>query len=90
MREFIVVTTPEDLLPQIVGELLDFAADPNLVEVVHGTDGREIHAHPEVAHAWYEARQKAQETTTEKAPEPTQKETAPPAPVAPRKKAASA
>lgn len=65
MHNYVVVEVPNDLLPQVVGELLQFAADPNLVDVVHEASGRVIHAHPEVADAWYRSRQKVEE----KAPE---------------------
>lgn len=76
MREYTTVVVPNDLLPQVVGELLQFATNPDLVEVVDGTAGREIHAHPEVAEAWYQHRQKppeeapAPEVVLEAAPEP--------------------
>lgn len=67
MRDFTVITSPQDLLPQVVGELLAFATNPDLVDVVHGTHGREIHAHPEVAEAWFQARQQAPEAAQEPA-----------------------
>lgn len=75
MREYVVINVPQDLLPQITGELLHFAADPNFVDVVHEASGRVIHAHPEVADAWYKARtqpeQKVESTPeSEVAPEP--------------------
>lgn len=70
MREYIVINVPADLLPQVTGELLQFASDPNLVEVAMADLGRVIHAHPEVADAWYKWRQeKENPPATEPAPE---------------------
>lgn len=97
MREYTVITVDQDLLPQVVGELLQFANDPNLVDVVLEASGRVIHAHPEVAEAWWQARQKLEEEKTKPAPapEPLAKEKVPsPAPSAapapPKKKTTSA
>lgn len=67
MREYTTVVVPADLLPQVVGELLQYAVNPDHVEVVDGVAGREIHAHPEVAEAWYQSKQAAEEKA---APEP--------------------
>lgn len=76
MQEYTIITVPADLLPQIVGELLQFAVNPDHVDVFHGVHGREIHAHPEVANAWYQARQQKPATepvpVQESAPEPAQ------------------
>lgn len=89
MHEFTVITAPQDLLPQVVGELLAFAANPDLVDVVHGSLGREIHAHPEVAEAWYQARQQVDEPAKEPVhdpapvPAPVQEVSPVPAAVAP-------
>lgn len=93
MHEYTEILVPEDLLPQVIGELLKYAADPNLVDVVHGSNGRIIHAHPEVAHAWYQSRQKVEEkvpetpvtkaSTTDVAPSPTPGPTQREAPKAP-------
>ena len=65
MHKYTVVHAPQDLLPQVVGELLSFAANPDLVDVVHGAHGREIHAHPDVAEAWYQARQQVDKQEAE-------------------------
>lgn len=78
MREYTVINAPLDLLPQVVGELLSFAANPDLVDVVHGVNGREIHAHPEVAEAWFQARQQ----TPDPEPAPLPMPESAPAPVA--------
>lgn len=86
MRDYTRIVVPENLLPQIVGEILEFAADPNLVEVVHETHGRVVHAHPAVANAWYQARQDAEEKkkAEEKPAEPSEPKAAEPArPAAP-------
>jgi hypothetical protein len=58
-----VISAPEDLLPRVLGELLEIAVDPNSVEVVAGDVGRVIHVHPEVAEAWYTKVTEAQEKT---------------------------
>lgn len=54
MPEFTEIVVEEGLLPQIVRELLAMTDNPNYVEVVHGTVGRVILAHPELAEAWYQ------------------------------------
>lgn len=79
MREYTVITVPQDLLPQIVGELLSFAANPDYVEVVDDVVGRVIHAHPQVADAWFEARNKIEDLEPV-APEPTPEPKATPSP----------
>ena len=79
MNTYLVVTVPQDLLPQVVGELLQFTTDANKVDVVHGVTGREIHVDPLVAEAWLEYRrerekQDLQDRSSEPAatePEPT-------------------
>ena len=53
MQQYMVISAPEDLMPQVLRELLQLASDPNFVEVVAGDVGRVIHVHPEVAEAWY-------------------------------------
>lgn len=98
MKNYVVITVPSDLLPQVLSELLVFAADPNYVEVAHEAVGRVIHAHPEVAEAWYQARQQAAEAALpaveevppapEPEPEPEATPSAPapePAPTTPAK-----
>ena len=54
MREYTEIIVEEALLPQVCRELLELAANPNLVEVVHGVVGRVILAHPDLAEAWYQ------------------------------------
>lgn len=55
MREYTeIVVEDDDLLPQILRELLALAAKPDYVDVVQGERGRVIHAHPDIADAWYE------------------------------------
>lgn len=87
MREYTVITVPQDLLPQIVGELLSFASNPDYVEVVDGVVGRVIHAHPQVADAWFEARTKIEnpepEPEPERTPEPLPEPVKTPEPVKP-------
>lgn len=56
MREYTTISVdPIDLMPQVLRELLAIATDPNYVEVTDSELGRVIHAHPQVADAWYEA-----------------------------------
>lgn len=97
MREFITVTVPQELLPQVTAEILRFTRDANKVEIVHGDVGRVLQVDPAVVDAWLEWRN-AQEaiaaaevagTAVEPpvAPEPPAPE--PPAPVAPRKRPTS-
>lgn len=82
---------PPALIPQITGELLSLAADPNLVNVVHGPDGQEIHVPPEIAEAWYalhQSRQTKAEAPVEpqtpvEAPAPTIEPSPPPMSVGP-------
>lgn len=69
MREYVVIAVPQDLLPQVTGEVLSFAADANLVEVVHEGAGQVLHVHPEVAEAWFQARKKV-ESESEAEPGP--------------------
>ena len=96
-----MITVDQDLLPQIVGELLQFANDPNLVDVVLEASGRVIHAHPEVAEAWWQARQKVEEEKAkpapvpetpakDKVPPPAPSTASAPTPVLPKKKTTSA
>jgi|RhiMetStandDraft_8_1073273.scaffolds.fasta_scaffold69914_2 hypothetical protein len=66
MREYMVISAPEDLLPQVLRELLEIAADANFVEVVAGDVGRVIHVHPEVAETWYAKVTEAQENNSAK------------------------
>lgn len=54
MRDYLVISVPADLLPQVLRDLLDLAADPNLVEVTDAEMGKVIHAHPQLAEAWYQ------------------------------------
>jgi len=58
MREWTEITVDEDLLIPVVRELLDMAANPNQVEVVHGTDGRVILVEIHLAEHWYQERLK--------------------------------
>lgn len=67
MRSYMVISAPEDLLPQVLRELLELAADANYVEVVAGDVGRVIHVHPEVAEAWYAKVTEAQAKETHSA-----------------------
>jgi hypothetical protein len=88
VREYVVVKVPAELLPQVTRELLSFTFKPDLVQVVHGDVGQEIHVHPEVAEAWFQFRNPP-EPAPAPAPEPvppalvTEK---PPAPAAPSSK----
>lgn len=77
MQNYVVVTVPQDLLPQVVGELLQFTTDPNRVDVVHSEVGRVIHVDPLVADAWLAYRKEREEAdlaargvVAEPAPEP--------------------
>lgn len=56
MREWVEIAVDEDLLVQVTRELLDLAANPNDVEIVHGTTGRVILADVHLAEAWYQLR----------------------------------
>lgn len=58
MREWTEITVDEDLLIPVVRELLDMAANPNQVEVVHGTNGRTILAEVHLAEHWFRERLK--------------------------------
>ena len=53
MQEYVTVKVPQELLPQVVGELLAFTYNPDYVEVVHGPEGQEILVHPAIADAWF-------------------------------------
>lgn len=55
MNNYVTIDVPNDLLPQVAGELLALARDANDVEIVHEVNGRVIHAHPVLAEAWYRA-----------------------------------
>lgn len=74
MQNYVIVTVPQDLLPQVVGELLQFTNDANLVDVVHGDVGRVIHVDPHVADAWM-ADRKMREAQATPAPQPTSEPT---------------
>lgn len=79
MKEYITISVPPDLLPQVTGELLRFTSDPNLIEVVHAEQGQAILADPLVAEAWLEYRRLKEEADkAELAPEEP-KPSAPPA-----------
>lgn len=58
MRQWVEITVGEDLLIPVVRELLDMAADPNQVEVVHGDVGRVILAEVHLAEHWFQERLK--------------------------------
>jgi hypothetical protein len=58
IEKTVIIVEDQDLMPQILRELLAYAARPDLVEVVHGDGGQEIWAHPDVAEAWYQSTQK--------------------------------
>lgn len=52
MREYVTVVVEESLLPQVAGEILSLTDDPNLVEVVHGDNGRVLLVEPDLAERW--------------------------------------
>jgi len=54
MKEYTVISVEPDLLPQVLRELFAIATNPDLVDVQESDYGRVIHAHPEVAEAWYQ------------------------------------
>jgi ParB-like chromosome segregation protein Spo0J len=54
MKDYTVIAVDPDLLPQVLRELFAIATNPDLVEVNESDYGRVIHAHPEVAEAWYQ------------------------------------
>lgn len=89
MRMYVTISVPEELLPQVTAELLSFTYDANDVEIVHGPEGREIHADPAVADAWFlkhnppEPRP-VQVQAPAPAPEPVPPVTATPVPPAPK------
>lgn len=58
MKQWVEITVDEDLLIPVLRELLDIAANPNQIEVVHGTVGRIILAEVHLAEAWYQERLK--------------------------------
>jgi hypothetical protein len=65
MREWTEIAVDEDLLIPVVRELLDMAANPNQVEIVHGTNGRVILAEVHLAEHWYRERLKRDEEVPE-------------------------
>lgn len=85
MDEYVVITVPEDLLPQIVRELLGFAVNPDHVVVAHDTYGQTIHAHPAVADAWF-----LMHNPPEPAPAPAPEPASPVAATPPARKTTSA
>ncbi len=58
MREWTEIAVDEDLLIPVIRELLDLAANPNQVEVAHGTNGRVIVAEVHLAEHGYQERLK--------------------------------
>lgn len=78
---------PEDMLPDIVGQLLNFAVDPNHVEVVHGDTGREVLVATWVGDAWYAEHLAVKKLKEEGAqmlpPKPVEEQPAEPAPEPP-------
>jgi hypothetical protein len=69
MRQWVEITVGEDLLIPVVRELLDMAADPNQVEVVHGDVGRVILAEVHLAEHWFQERLKQDTVNTVPLPE---------------------
>lgn len=53
MKDYVVISVEQDLLPDVLANILSFTTDANKVEVVHGPAGRLIHVDPLVADAWY-------------------------------------
>lgn len=69
MKEKTVIVVEDlELMPQVLRELLAYAARPDLVEVVHGNNGQEIWAHPDVAEAWYQSTQLTSASNGEETP----------------------
>jgi hypothetical protein len=54
MKDYTVIAVDPDLLPQVLRELFAIATNPDLIEVNESDHGRVVHAHPEVAEAWYQ------------------------------------
>jgi hypothetical protein len=89
MRNWTEIMVDEDLLIPVLRELLAVATNPNNVDVVHGTTGRVILAHVDVAEAWYQATLKknqgdegSAEETEKVAEEPIEKSASQPETVA--------
>ena len=52
MREYVTVVVEESLLPQVAREILSLTDNPDLVEVVHGDNGRVLLVEPGLADRW--------------------------------------
>lgn len=52
MREYVTVVVEESLLPQVAREILSLTDNPDLVEVVHGDNGRVLFVEPDLAELW--------------------------------------
>lgn len=70
MDDYFRFIVPNALIPQVTGELLALAPDPDLVTVVHGDNGQEIHVATFIAEAWYELHQARQKKQAEAAAAP--------------------
>jgi hypothetical protein len=96
-RKWTEIAVDEDLLIPVVRELLDMAADPSHVEIIHGTNGRLILAEVHLAEHWYRERLKRDEKASkedvqeqtevvapaDKTPDPVPAPKPPPPPVIP-------
>lgn len=52
MRDYVIVVVEESLLPQVAREILSLTDNPDLVEVVHGDNGRVLLVEPGLADQW--------------------------------------
>lgn len=57
------------LLPQVIGELLQFAVIPDDVQVTDGPQGRLLLVRTEVADAWFDSAQSKEQEPEEQEPE---------------------